>query len=108
MQRILHLWRLAWDLTKRDLAQRYRGTVLGALWPFLYSGLLLILFTFVFSVILKIRWSAGADTRPSHGALSIFAGMVPYLLIAEVLTRAPTCISGVPNFVKKVRFPLLI
>jgi len=108
MHRIVHLWQLGWDLTKRDLAQHYRGTVLGVLWPFLYSGMLMILYTFVFSVILKVRWSARADALPSHGALSIFAGLVPYLFVAEVLTRAPVCISSVPNFVKKVRFPLII
>ena len=38
----------------------------------------------------------------------IFAGLVPYLFLAEVLTRSITCITAVPNFVKKVRFPLLL
>ena len=99
------MW-LGWVLTRRDLSQRYRGTVLGVLWPFLYAGLMLALFTFVFSIVLKVRWSIGADARPSEGALMIFTGMVPYLFIAEVLTRSATCITGVPNFVKKVRFPL--
>jgi lipopolysaccharide transport system permease protein len=95
-------------LTRRELSARYRGTALGVLWPFLYSGLLLTMFTLVFSFILKVRWSLGADARPSEGALMIFAGLVPYLFLAEVLTRSITCITAVPNFVKKVRFPLLL
>jgi lipopolysaccharide transport system permease protein len=99
------LW-LGLVLTRRELSQRYRGTVLGALWPFVYSGLLLAMFTFVFSLVLKVRWSVGDDVRPNEGALMIFTGLVPYLFIAEVVTRSATCITAVPNFVKKVRFPL--
>ena len=101
------LW-LCSVLTRRELSQRYRGTVLGALWPFLYSSLLLAMFTFVFSLVLKVRWSLGSDARPNEGALMIFAGLVPYLFIAEVLTRSATCITSVPNFVKKIRFPLML
>lgn len=95
-------------LTRRDLSQRYRGTVLGVLWPFLYSAMLLAMFTFVFSLVLKVRWSLSEDVRSNEGALMIFAGLVPYLFLAEVLTRSATCITAVPNFVKKVRFPLAL
>lgn len=95
-------------LTRRELSQRYRGTALGALWPFIYAGLLLAMFTFVFSLVLKVRWSIGGDMRPNEGALMIFAGLVPYLFLAEVITRSTTCITSVPNFVKKVRFPLML
>ncbi|MGC0389256.1 ABC transporter permease [Bradyrhizobium sp. USDA 241] len=101
------LW-LGFVLTRRELSQRYRGTVLGPLWPFLYAGLLLAMFTFVFSLVLKVRWSPADEVRPNEGALMIFAGLVPYLFIAEVLTRSATCITGVPNFVKKIRFPLAL
>lgn len=99
------LW-LGFMLTQRELSQRYRGTVLGVLWPFLYAGLLLSMFTFVFSLVLKVRWSAGVDGRPNEGALMIFAGLVPYLFLAEVMTRSASCITSATNFVKKVRFPL--
>jgi len=99
------LW-LGLVLTRRELSQRYRGTVLGTLWPFLYAGLLLAMFTFVFSLVLKVRWSVTGDGRANEGALMIFTGLVPYLFIAEVLTRSATCITAVPNFVKKIRFPL--
>ena len=100
-----YLW-LGVTLTRRDLAQRYRGTVLGAIWPFLYAALLLAVFTFVFSVVLKVRWSGGQDSHPGFGALMIFAGMVPYLFVSEILVRAPAAIVSMPNFVKKIRFPL--
>lgn len=93
---------LALHLVARDLAQRYRGTTIGALWPFLYGVLQIATFTFVFSLVLNVRWSAGEASRPSEGALMIFAGLLPYFFVAEVFTRAPSCITSVPNLVKKV------
>jgi lipopolysaccharide transport system permease protein len=92
---------LGYTLARRDLEQRYRGTALGFVWPFAYAALLLGVFSLVFSVILRVRW--GDQTGQS--ALMIFAGLVPFLFIAEVLTRSSSCIVAVPNFVKKVKFP---
>lgn len=100
-----YLW-LGITLTQRDLAQRYRGTVLGKIWPFLYAALLLAVFTFVFSVVLKVRWGTAGSSAPSFGALMIFCGLVPYLFLSEVLVRAPAAVTSMPNFVKKIRFPL--
>lgn len=102
------LLQLGWELAQRDLAQRYRGTVFGTLWPFLNSAATLLVFTLIFSGVLRVRWPhvAGVETRPAEGALMIFAGLIPYLFLAEVMGRAPTTIVSVPNLVKKIRFPL--
>lgn len=107
-QSLAQHWWLGLSLTRRDLAQRYKETALGALWPFLYGALLLAVFTFVFSVVLRVRWNPGGDAGPAEGAMMIMGGLVPYLFIAEVMTRTPTAIVSVPNFVKKIRFPLAL
>ena len=39
-------------------------------------------------------------------AVILFVGLIAYNIFAEAVTRAPTCISSQPNFVKKVVFPL--
>lgn len=95
---------LGFALTRRDIEQRYRGTALGFVWPFAYAALLLGVFSLVFSVILRVRWEGALG----NSALMIFAGLVPFLFIAEVLTRSSVCVIAVPNFVKKVRFPLAL
>ena len=104
------LWRLGWDMMRRDLAQRYRGTVAGGWWPFVQSAAILAVFTLVFAGILRVRWPLEVDgvERPAVGALMIFAGLIPYFAVAEVVSRAPNAIVGVPNLVKKVRFPLVM
>lgn len=101
------LW-LLWELTKREVAQRYRGTLFGILWPVLYAGLFLAIFSFVFTVVLRVRWGDGGDGTggSAAGALMIFCGMVPYLFVAEVMGRSPGMILSSANLVKKVRFPV--
>ncbi|MFC5354281.1 ABC transporter permease [Azospirillum himalayense] len=98
------LW-LTWELTKREIAQRYRGTFLGILWPMLYAGLFLAIFSFVFTVVLRVRWGQSGENMAT-GSLMIFCGMVPYLFVAEVMGRSPGIMLASANLVKRVRFPV--
>lgn len=97
------------QLTLQEITQRYRGTYLGVLWSFLTPLLMLLIYTFVFSVVFQARW--GDVKRPTdvgQFALTLFAGLIPFNVFAEVVTRAPTLILQVPNYVKRVVFPLEI
>ncbi|MCC6886913.1 MAG: ABC transporter permease, partial [Hyphomicrobiales bacterium] len=66
---------------------------------------MLAVFTFVFAVVFRARWG---DTHAStkEFALIIFSGLTTFNLFAETVSRAPTLVTGQPNFVKKVVFPL--
>lgn len=109
---VKNLWNhneLIWQLVKRDLSQRYRGTYLGMLWAFITPLLMLLTYTFVFSFVFKARWREGLDnTSMAEFALILFAGLIPFNLFSEVVTRSPSLILNVPNYVKKVVFPLEI
>ncbi|MGH9320350.1 MAG: ABC transporter permease [Vicinamibacteria bacterium] len=91
----------------RDLAQRYRGSYLGFFWSFLTPVAYLVIYTFVFSIVLKARWQdmTGVSSSTSY-ALALFAGLVPFNVFSEVANRAPHLILTTPNYVKKVVFPL--
>lgn len=98
---------LVWELTAREVSQRYRGTVLGVVWPVLYSLLFLAVFALVFGIVLQVRWPAAqSDASLWYSTLMIFAGLVPYFVIAEVFGRSPNLIIGSQNLVKRARFPL--
>ena len=99
------IW-LVWELTTREFAIRYKGTLLGALWPVLYSGMFLAVFSFVFTVILRVRWGTAGEQSAVHGSIMIFCGMVPYFFFAEVTGRSPSLILSSANLVKRVRFPI--
>jgi len=96
------------QLTRREIVGRYRGSILGILWPFLNPMILLAVYTFVFSVVFKVRWGGTGPEDKTAFAVVLFTGMIVYGLFSECLSRAPGLVVGNPNYVKKVVFPLEI
>ncbi|NTV13885.1 MAG: ABC transporter permease [Desulfobulbaceae bacterium] len=94
-------------LVIREVAGRYRGSVLGILWSFFNPLFMLAVYTFVFSVVFKARWGTTGESRAEF-ALILFAGLLVFNLFAECINRAPALILGNTNYVKKVVFPLEI
>lgn len=94
-------------LVEREVIGRYRGSVFGILWSFFNPLFMLMVYTFVFSVIFKSRWSGGTDSKTEF-ALVLFAGLIIFNLFAECVNRAPSLILQNVNYVKKVVFPLEI
>ena len=98
---------LIWQLTKRDVIGRYKGSVLGLAWSFFNPLIMLVIYTFVFSIVFKARWNTGSDSKTEF-ALVLFIGMIVHGLLAECINRAPTIIITNVSYVKKVVFPLEI
>lgn len=97
------------QLTQRDVVGRYKGSAMGLTWSFFNPIFMLIVYTFVFSVIFKSRWGgAGADDSKTQFAVLLFVGMIVMSLFADVLNRAPNLVLSNVNYVKKVIFPLEI
>ena len=107
VRNIWHSRDLIWQMTKREVVGRYRGSVLGLFWSFFNPVLMLIIYTFVFSVVFKARWGTDGESRFEF-ALILFCGLIVFNLFAECLTRAPVLIVSNVNYVKKVVFPLEI
>lgn len=97
-----HIYLFA-QLCRRDISMRYRGSTLGSLWVLLNPLFMLSLYTFVFSVVFQPKWATG---NAGDFALSLFAGLVTFNFVAEVLAKSPHLIVGNPSYVKKVVFPL--
>ncbi len=103
-------WRdrqLVMVLTRRELAGRYRGSLLGYFWAVATPLLMLGVYTLVFGVVLPARW----PTAPHEGGMAGFAlrlltGMLLHGFLAEAVARAPLVVVSQPNYVTKVVFPL--
>jgi lipopolysaccharide transport system permease protein len=107
LELLTSLWRyrsLVWELTKREFTGRYRGSFGGVLWAFAQPLFLLMVYTIAFGVILKTRWGFAGST--ADYALMLFAGLIIFNMFSEVLSKSATLVTGNPNFVKKVVFPL--
>jgi lipopolysaccharide transport system permease protein len=105
------LWRnrqLIAQMTRREVAGRYKGSALGLAWSFFNPVFMLAVYTFVFSVVFRARWGVGGEESKTQFAVVLFVGMVVHGVLAEVLNRAPSLILANANYVKKVVFPLEI
>src|SRR5262245_23949757 len=104
-----NLWihrNLMLQMASREVAGRYRSSLLGMFWAIITPLLLLLIYTFVFSVVLKARWGQNTTEPAGDFAITMFCGMIVFNLFAESVNRAPTLIVSNPNLVKKVVFPL--
>lgn len=99
---------LIFQMTKRDVIGRYRGSVMGLAWSFFHPLLMLVVYTFVFAVVFKARWGIVGEESRAEFALILFVGMIIHSLFAECINRAPGLILANPNYVKRVVFPLEI
>src|SRR5215831_18846169 len=100
------LWRyrelfrvLAW----RDLAVRYKQTVIGVAWAVIRPLLTVLVFTVIFGRIAKLP-TDGAAPYP----LMVFAGMLPWTFFASGLGEAAYSLVNNANLISKVYFPRLI
>lgn len=99
--------RLILEMIRREVVGRYRGSVMGLFWSFLTPVLMLVVYTFVFSVVFNARWAGGTDSKTEF-AIVLFIGLMVFNLFSESIIRAPALVLSNPNYVKKVIFPLEI
>lgn len=101
---------LAFSLTRREVVGRYRGSVFGILWSLLTPLFMLTVYTFVFGVIMRAKWSAPGTLAAQHSvaefAVILFSGLIVFQFFSEVIGTAPARILSNVNYVKKVVFPI--
>jgi lipopolysaccharide transport system permease protein len=105
-----HYWRDLWAyrelfaiLAWRDVAVRYKQTVIGAAWAIIRPFLTMVVFTVIFGKLANL---------PSEGtapyAIMVFAGMLPWAFFSNALSDASGSVVGNGNLISKVYFPRLI
>lgn len=99
---VMSIWHnkgLLWNLTKKDLKQRYIGSYLGILWAFIQPTITILIFWFVFQVGFK---SMPVDNFPF--ILWLVCGMFPWFFFSDALQAATNSIFSNSFLVKKVVF----
>lgn len=90
---------------KRDFQSRYRNSLLGPLWPMLQPLAMILIYTLVFSQIMRARLP-GLDDGLAYGVY-ICAGILTWGLFSEVTTRCLSMFLDNANLLKKLSFPKL-
>lgn len=88
---------MVYGLVRRNLRGRYKGSILGFLWTFINPLLQLIVYTLVFSVIMR----SGIEDY----YLFLFVALVPWIFFNSCLTGGASCILSSQDMVKKIYFP---
>jgi len=96
---------LVYQLTRREVLGRYRGSLFGVAWAIGNPLVMLGVYTVVFGYVFRARWGAAVDSTGDF-ALVIFCGLTVFGIFSEIVSRAPVLILANPNYVKKVVFPL--
>jgi len=100
------LWRyreLFYVLAWRDVAVRYKQTVIGVAWALIRPFLTMVVFTVIFERIAKLP-SEGTAPYP----LMVFAGMLPWTFFSTGLSEASDSLIDNASLISKVYFPRLI
>lgn len=93
-------------LVALDFRSQYRGSFLSLLWPALNPLILIAIYTYVFAVLVKVRFGPTGGT--TGFALYFVCGILPWIAVSEGIARSVTVVSDNVHYVKRVRFPLEI
>ncbi|MBK8598191.1 MAG: ABC transporter permease [Holophagales bacterium] len=91
------------ELVRRDLAVRYAGSFGGAAWALLNPLILCGLYSFVFSLIVRIP--PPADFRGTYTEF-LLAGLLPWLGLQDALVRSASAVTDQAHLVRKMSFPV--
>jgi lipopolysaccharide transport system permease protein len=94
-----HFRELLYFLTWRDIAVRYKQSLLGAGWAILQPASQMLIFTFVFGRMAKVS----SDGLPYP--LFVLAGLLPWMFFSNAISLAASSIVSNQNLITKVYFP---
>ena len=105
-----HYWRDLWFyrelfyvLAWRDIAVRYKQTIIGLAWALVRPFLTMIVFTVIFGKLAKLPAEGAAPY-----ALMVFAGLLPWQFFSTALSESSDSLIRDANLISKVYFPRLI
>ncbi len=91
------------QLVRRDFQQRYIGSAAGWIWGVVHPLVLLLSWTFVFQICMKVRPPAGALT--SNYTMYLFCGILPWLLFQETVLRSAPSMVEQAALITRTVFP---
>lgn len=85
------------NLVRKDLRTRYKGSVLGFLWTFINPLLQLVVYTLVFSTIMRMNIN--------KYSMFLFTALLPWIFFSSSIQVGAGSIVANKDLIKKVYFP---
>lgn len=86
------------NIFRRELHGKYRGSILGVFWTLINPLALMVVYTLVFSILLKAF-------SVEHYPLFILSGLVTWIFFQSAVQMSCSSLFAQPTLVKQVRFP---
>lgn len=96
----VRIYRFRWllyEMVKRDLKLRYRGSVLGVAWTLLNPILFMGVYTLVFSVFMK--------STIEHYPLFLLSGLIPWMWFSSSISQSVGSVVGGGSYIGKTLMP---
>lgn len=91
---------MIFSLVRKDLRTRYKGSVLGFLWTFVNPLLQLIVYSVVFSVVMRVQMD--------KYYIYMFVGLLPWIFFCNCVQSGSTSVMAGQDLIKKIYFPRLV
>lgn len=91
---------MIFSLIKKDLRTRYKGSVLGFLWTFINPLLQLIVYSIVFSFVMRVKME--------NYYMYMFVGLLPWIFFCNALQLGSVSVVNNRDLIKKIYFPRLV
>ncbi len=88
------------NLVRKDLRTRYKGSVLGFLWTFINPLLQLIVYSLVFSIVMRVKME--------QYYMYMFVGLLPWIFFCGCVQGGATAVIAGQDLIKKIYFPRLV
>jgi ABC-type polysaccharide/polyol phosphate export permease len=93
------------NLIMREVKGKYRSTFFGQLWSLINPLATMLVYTIVFSFIIRARPAPGDPSGLDLYPLWLMCGMLPWLFFSRVVSGALKSITSNAGLIKKVYFP---
>nr|WP_315255732.1 ABC transporter permease [uncultured Duganella sp.] len=88
---------------KREFQSKYRNTMLGAAWTILSPLAMILVYTLIFSQVMKSKLPG--DTSEYGYSIYLCAGILAWGMFSEIVTRGQNMFLEQANLLKKISFP---
>jgi lipopolysaccharide transport system permease protein len=99
---------LLFNLTQREIKGKYKRTVFGQLWSLVNPLALMLIYTLVFSFILRVTPAPGSPSGLNVFAIWLLCGLLPWTFVSVVLNTGLNSLVANANLIQKVSFSRIV
>ena len=92
-------------ILRRELRDRFKGSVAGWIWAVIAPLLAITVYTFAFTTNLQLPVAESGDGTRVTYSLFIFSGIIVFNFFSEMAFRAPMLLHEYTHFIKQTIFP---